>query len=253
MILNINKPLGITSFDVIRKLKRLYQGQKIGHAGTLDPLAEGVLICLVGKEFTKRQSEFMGSEKDYEFEVLFGFSTDSFDILGLVENVVGYDVNLVETNINKALENFKGEVDQKAPKFSALKVSGKPLYRAVLSKTFDSETLPIRKVNIKDIKMLSSEVILKKDLKDKILDLLSLIKSGFRQTDIYSKWDEVFGQLDQEQYLLARFKATVSKGTYIRAIADDLGQILGVGACTLTIKRTRVGDFKVEEATLLEL
>src|SRR3989338_8916844 len=91
-VLVVNKPLGVTSFDVIRDLKKRFPGEKIGHAGTLDPLADGVLICLIGKDSTKRQSEFMDCDKDYVFDVLFGFETDTYDILGLVNGFKDYEV-----------------------------------------------------------------------------------------------------------------------------------------------------------------
>src|SRR3989344_2680302 len=111
-VLVVNKPLGVTSFDVIRDLKKKFPGEKIGHAGTLDPLASGVLICLVGSDATKRQSEFMECDKEYIFDVLFGFETDTYDILGLVKGFCDYDSASLEAPLRKLILGFKGDLDQ---------------------------------------------------------------------------------------------------------------------------------------------
>src|SRR3990167_4334061 len=143
MILNINKPLGITSYDVIRELKKKYPREKIGHAGTLDPLAQGVLICLVGALFTRRQSEFMGQDKEYVFDVLFGFNTDTYDILGLPQ-FKEYDLEKVKSMLPEALKKYQGEIDQKVPSFSAVKMGGQTLYRSTLSGEVKEN--PVKKV-----------------------------------------------------------------------------------------------------------
>lgn len=246
MILNRYKPLGITSYDVIRQLKKKYPGQKIGHAGTLDPLAEGVLICLVGKDATQRQSEFMNVTKEYEFDVLFGFETDTYDILGIVKNYLKYEVDEVLGSVPQHL--FAGEINQPVPPFSAVKIKGKPLYRWYLDGKINEVDIPIKTVNIEAIEIIGSRTITKDDLRSEIFLLLDKVRSGFRQSIVNDKWTEIFNSNINESFLVVRIKAVVSKGTYVRAIAHDLGQKLGVGACTLTIKRTKVGDFKIENS-----
>lgn len=246
MILNINKPLGITSYDVIRKLKKQYPGQKIGHAGTLDPLAEGVLICLVGKESTQKQSEVMGSDKDYEFNVLFGFETDTYDILGLILNDSEYTTAEVSERLPNVLKG--GIIRQPVPPFSAVKVKGKPLYRWYLDGKIDQVEVPVKDVEILSLKIQGLDIIPKSELKERIMKLLDMVTTGFRKDKVRDVWEDRLHAIKQDEFLVARLSATVSKGAYVRAIAHDLGQRLGIGACTITIKRTRVGDFSLDEA-----
>lgn len=253
MVLNIYKPLGITSYDVIRQLKKVFPKEKIGHAGTLDPLAEGVLICLTGKD-TRRQAEFMTGDKTYEFEVLFGFETDTFDILGKVQSVFPYSAKDIESKIPNVINNFVGEIEQTVPLFSAIKVQGTPLYRATLSGNAPQH-IEKRKVTVNSLKIQSSEIITKQQAHEKIINLIDKVKKGFRQHEIKEIWNETFlniNQNSQENYLTVKFLADVSKGTYVRSLAYDMGKLLGTGACTTVIIRTRVADQQIADSVTIE-
>lgn len=246
MVLNINKPLGITSYDVIRGLKKQYPGEKIGHAGTLDPLAEGILICLVGQQDTKRQSEFMGSAKEYEYDVLFGFETDTYDILGLIQDIKEYDPKEIGPQIEANLQI--GKIKQKLPPFSASKVRGKPLYRWYLDGRINEVEIPVNSIEVISHQLISTKIISKSELQEKIFRLVNLVDSRFRKDQVLKSWEEKFENCEQENFLIATVKAKVSKGAYVRGLAHDLGVKLKTGACTLNIKRTKVGDFKIEDA-----
>lgn len=246
MILNINKPLGLTSYDVIRSLKKKYPGEKIGHAGTLDPLAEGVLICLVGKDSTKRQNEFMGVNKEYEYEMLFGFDTDTYDILGKVKDYKGYKTEVI---MQAALENLSsGKISQKLPPFSASKIKGKPLYRWYLDGRINEVEIPVKDIEVVEHEVLSSRIVSKSDLKLEIQNLVNKVDSRFRKMQVLESWNGAFDKTQQKEFLLVRAKALVSKGAYIRALAHDLGEKIGIPAATLTIKRTKVGGVKIENS-----
>lgn len=246
----VNKSLGITSYDVVRELKRRFPGEKVGHAGTLDPLADGVLICLVGKNATKRQSEFMDCDKDYEFEVLYGFETDTYDVLGLVNDTSSYQPAIVFDKIFGLMNAMVGDIDQPVPPFSAVKVGGRELYRWYLDGKISEIKVPTKSVAIKSIEFLSSTNVTRFELQDRIHNLLAKVKSGFRQKIVLEKWDEVLSKKRQSYFLIIKYKATVSKGTYVRAIAHKLGQDMKIGACTLTIRRTRVGKYKLDDKAL---
>jgi tRNA pseudouridine55 synthase len=248
MILNINKPIGLTSYDIIRKLKIKYPKQKIGHAGTLDPLAQGVLICLIGGESTRRQSEFMGKDKEYVFDVLFGFSTDTYDILGLPK-FTPYNLDEIKNALPTLLEKYKGEIDQEVPSFSAVKVEGQTLYRSTLSG--DIKENPIRKITIHNIEILETYIVEKESLHKSILSLLEQVRKGFRQPKIIESWNNLFEEIKQDKFLIVKIKSTVSKGTYVRAIANDLGKDFGCGACTTVITRTKSGEFSIEDSVNL--
>src|SRR3990167_1211172 len=252
-VLVVNKPLGVTSFDVIRDLKKRFPGEKIGHAGTLDPLANGVLICLIGKDATKRQSEFMDCDKDYVFDVLFGFETDTYDILGLVKGFKDYECIGIKSQLLDLVPRLRGDLDQPVPPFSAVKVNRRELYRWYLDGKINEVKIPVKQIHIDSIGIQSIEIISKVDLHAKINALLETVKAGFRQKQVLGNWQKTFESSKQDTFVIAKIKATVSKGTYVRAIAYKLGKDLGISACTLTIKRTRVGKYTLEDEKALPI
>ncbi len=242
-VLPVNKPVGITSYDVIRELKKQYPGQKIGHAGTLDPLADGILICLIGKNATQRQFEFMNVSKDYVFSTLFGVGTDTYDVLGLINNTNEYNPKDILEKIPESLKKYSGVINQPVPPFSAVKIQGKPLYRWYLDGKISEVEIPIKEVEVESLKVVNYKIISREHLKEKIIDTIEKVKAGFRQKEVLAKWDEFFINSNQNEFGVLTLSASVSKGTYVRAIANALGEDLGVNACTITITRTRVGDF----------
>lgn len=199
----VDKPAGFTSFDVIRKLRRITGVKKMGHAGTLDPLATGLLIICTGKK-TKEIDQYQAQTKEYEAEIRFGGTTPSYDAEFPPENVKDCS-HLTQQMIAEAIPAFTGEIDQMPPVFSALKVEGQAAYKAARKgKTVE---LKSRRVTVHTF------------------DLLS-----FTPPD------------------LAAARIVCSKGTYIRSLAHDLGQRLGTGAYLQSLRRTAIGEFRVENA-----
>jgi len=206
LILNINKPGGWTSFDVIRRIRRMTGFRKIGHGGTLDPMARGVLLICTGKA-TKEFDRLLLLEKVYEGTIELGIQTDTDDIEGRVlgrSPVPAFDSD----TIREALSRFNGEVEQIPPAFSAVKMKGKPLYR--MARKGMAVEPKARKVRI------------------------------FESTIL--KWEKP----------LLDFRIRCGKGTYIRALARDMGQVLGTGGTLKALTRTRVGPYTLEEALTLE-
>ena len=205
-VLNVNKPTGITSYDVIRRIKPMTGETKIGHAGTLDPLAQGVLLILLG-EATKVAELLQNLEKEYQAQVRLGVRTDTDDIAGrVIEERPAPAIS--EQQLTDLLQQFVGPIVQVPPVYSALKVGGVPAYD--LARQGRNPRLPARTVLIKQIALLSSAL-------------------------------PVF-----------EFQAVVSKGTYIRALARDIGERLGCGATLQALTRTRIGGFRVENALALD-
>lgn len=201
-VLLIDKPIGWTSFKVVHVVRKLARVKKVGHAGTLDPRATGLLILCTGKK-TKEITKYQETEKTYTGVITLGKSTASMDLeTEVIEEkpVAG----ITEEIILGAKEEFTGEILQTPPMYSALKVGGKTLYNlARKGKTVKREP---RKVTI------SKFEITKFDLPD------------------------------------ISFEITCSKGTYIRVIADDLGRRLGCGGVLSSLRRTRIGDYSVNDA-----
>ena len=205
-VILIDKPLEWTSFDVVKKLKYKLDVKKIGHAGTLDPLATGLLILCTGKK-TKTINSIQAQEKEYEGTLVLGQTTPSFDLE--TEPTEANDIShLTEEDIKQATKAFIGDIEQIPPKFSAVKVNGKRAYlhaRAGKEFTIKSRIVQIKAFDIIDVN--PPEV---------------------------------------------KFRVVCSKGTYIRSLADDLGQALGVGAYLSALRRTRIGDYHIDDAETIE-
>ncbi len=204
--LNIYKPVGMTSHDVVAALRRVTKIKQIGHTGTLDPFAEGVLPICVGK--ATRLIEYLQDDKEYLATVQFGASTNTFDLDGEKTSVSGKKVT--KSQVEEALKAFSGEISQLPPIFSAIKVKGKKLYEYA-RKGEEVEIHP-RKVVIENIEL------------------------------------KVFDEENQQAQILIK----CSKGTYIRSIANDLGQNLGCGGYLVKLIRTQAGSFRVEDSFQLD-
>ena len=205
-VLLINKPLNWTSFDVVRKVRNLVKIKKVGHAGTLDPLATGLLIICTGK-FTKRINEFMAREKEYTGSFTLGATTPTYDLESEPANFKPFD-HLTEDEIKKATSQFTGEIMQVPPAHSAIKQQGKRVYE------------------------------LARQGKEVVLEPRKLLISEFEITDIALP--------------VVSFRVVCSTGTYIRSLAHDFGQALGCGAYLSSLCRTRIGEFKNENAMSME-
>ena len=203
--LNIYKPVGMTSHDVVAVLRRVTKIKQIGHTGTLDPFAEGVLPICIGK--ATRLIEYLQDDKEYLATVQFGASTNTFDLDG--EKTSVSDKKVTKSEVEEGLKAFSGEISQLPPIFSAIKVKGKKLYEYA-RKGEEVEIQP-RKVVIENIEL------------------------------------KVFDENQQAQILIK-----CSKGTYIRSIANDLGQNLGCGGYLVKLVRTQAGSFRVEDSVQLD-
>jgi tRNA pseudouridine55 synthase len=205
-ILLIDKASGISSFGVIRKLRRILGVKKIGHAGTLDPLATGLLVILVGKA-CKQSAEFTGHDKVYEADIALGRSTTTDDAEGelLAEGVVP---DWQQAELLKVLQGFVGEQLQIPPNFSAISVAGKRAYK--MARQGEVFELAARTIRIHKIELLAFESP------------------------------------------MLKIRVGCSKGTYIRALARDIGARLGCPAHLAGLRRTQSGSFKIEEAFSLE-
>lgn len=209
-ILLIDKPTGWTSFDVVnyvRKIVATAEGKKpkntkVGHTGTLDPLATGLLVLLIGKEYTRRAGEFSKLDKTYDVTMKLGEASTTGDDEG-IKTVVS-DTAPSEKAILEALEGFQGETMQVPPAFSAMKVNGQRAYK--LAREGKPVELEARLVTISAITLTS-----------------------------YA-------------YPYVTFTADVSSGTYVRSLVEDVGKVLGTGAYMSDLRRTRIGQFQLDQA-----
>lgn len=208
----IDKPLDWTSFDavnLIRSVIKRYHGirkLKVGHAGTLDPLATGLLIICTGR-MTKQIDNFQAQEKVYTGTLSLGQTTPTFDMESEADAFYPIDGITIEM-MEEARKKFIGEILQRPPKFSAIKINGKRAFD--YARSDEEVTLKERLIHIEDFK------------------------------------------LDYTNFPKIDFKVKCSKGTYIRSLINDFGKALGNGACLISLRRTMIGDFSVENARKLE-
>src|SRR5215213_2187653 len=217
-VLIIDKPSGITSHDVVTRARRILHERRIGHTGTLDPFATGVLVILLGK--ATRLSQFMtGVDKEYEAIIRLGYSTDTGDRTGTpIPGPPSKVRSWTEEEIEAALQSLRGDIDQIPPMYSAKKVEGKKLYE--LARRGESvERKPVR-VCIYDFAAIRPEGQLIKDNLDGTFDFHA--------------------------------RVSCSSGTYVRTLAEDFGKHLYVGAHLAELRRTRVGDFGIDQAITLD-
>jgi len=199
-ILLVDKPIGNTSFSLIAILRKITGVKKIGHAGTLDPFASGVMVILIGKNYTRKSAQFLMQDKEYRTLLRLGISTDSFDCKGTTTSHSDKIPTLEE--VEKSLKYFQGKIDQTPPMFSAKKVKGKKLYE-LARKGITIERTPVA--------------------------------------------IHVTTTLISYQYPLLELHITCSKGTYVRSIGHDIGQLLGCGAHLQELVRLRSGPFHLSD------
>ena len=210
-MLLIYKEKGLSSFAVVQRVRKITGVRKVGHAGTLDPMAEGLLIVLVGKDETKTAQKFSGLDKEYEAVARLGVSTDTGDLEGEVVSEKDCS-SLSDNTIKSALLSLKGEHRWEVPKFSAIKVKGRALYK--YARANEEVDLPKKNMHIYKI------------------ELISITRT---QTHIDIK-----------------YRAEVSSGTYIRTISEKLGKLLSCPATTTYILRTKIGKYDLQDAQKLD-
>ena len=204
----VDKPIGVTSHDVVDYLRKITEVKKIGHAGTLDPLASGLLIMAVGRECTKKIDEFKNLDKEYLATIKLGEISTTYDAEGeiTISNLNNKQPSAKE--VKQTLDSFVGEQVQMPPVFSAKKIKGQQAYK--LARKKQKVELKTKDIVIYDIELLD-----------------------------YS-------------YPNLKVRVKVSPGTYIRSLAHDLGQKLGVGAHLVGLIRTKIGDYNLEQAKNLK-
>jgi len=214
-ILIIDKPAGLTSHDVVARVRRTLKTRRVGHTGTLDPFATGVMVILVGR--ATRLAQFLDKdEKEYEAVIEFGSETDTGDVTGVrsadcgllkeeIADIVG------RTNWDDIFSSFRGEIEQIPPMYSAKKIAGKKLYEHA------------RKGNV--VERESVQLVIK------LLDLL-------QEPAIGDRWIGV--------------RVVCSAGTYIRQLAEDFGRKIGIGAHLTDLRRTKAGRFSLDDAVTLD-
>ena len=268
----INKITGQTPLECINELKKSEPELAylpLTYAGRLDPLAEGVLVILIGEECLKK-NEYLKLSKEYEVEVLFGFATDTYDVMGkvrttpetLFERSSDLRVPLGQTisnsisgsifrhlSFDEALKNilskFTGLIKQFYPPYSSRPVDGKPLFQWAREGKLSEIIIPAHDVLVEDIKIIDQGFISGEKLLNKIKKNILQVNGDFRQKEIIDIWQDTLKNKKEEKFKIIKLKIICGSGVYVRGIAHDIGLALGVPALAFKIVRTRVGKYSI--------
>lgn len=248
-VLNLYKNLGETPRERLERLrsqKPAYEREVLSYAGRLDPMAEGVMLCLVGAA-NKRREEYLDLDKEYVVDVLFGVATDTYDVLGKVINT-GDSEKVSKLALEKALNEFRGSVSQEYPPFSSKPIEGRSLFEWARSGALGALVMPRRQIEVYDIAVESMYKVNEVTLLNFIETSVGKVEGDFRQEEILETWHRHLNPKNARSFKCATLKISCSSGTYVRSIAHGLGLELGVPALALHILRTRVGDYAIEKS-----
>ncbi|MCB9805820.1 hypothetical protein H6775_01510 [Candidatus Nomurabacteria bacterium] len=243
MPIKFYKKLGETSFQCIERFREEnpeYKDQKIAFAGRLDPMAEGEMLFLTGEE-TKRKDDFLGLDKVYETEIIFGMETDSFDLMGITKQINNSKliVDNLEEKVREIIKSKVGKQMQKFPPFSKRHVQGKALFVWASEGRLDEIEIPEHEVEIYSIDILNFSEKSFEEIKENSIERIKNVSGDFRQDKIINNWNSL--DIDNKRlFPTVTLKIFCSTGTYIRQLAHDLGQELGCGAIVFSIKRTEI-------------
>lgn len=245
-VLVMNKQIGETPLECINRFigsHPEYQGVKMTYAGRLDPMAEGVLLVLVG-EMVHRKDELLKLPKTYECVAVLGIETDTYDVLGLPSSCQEEGLGMEFEKVAEELGKFTGTFTQSYPPYSSKTINGKQMHTLAREGGFEGLEIPKQTVTVTSISNIRMASVVIEDLVQEITENINKVTGDFRQEETINKWNGVLSENKDKRVDLVLFTIEVSGGTYIRGIVHELGQRLGIGACIIRLKRTLVGEYK---------
>jgi tRNA pseudouridine55 synthase len=271
VVINVYKKSGQTPLECIGELKKNrpeLSNLPMTYAGRLDPLAEGVLLILVGDECLKKE-DYLNLPKVYEVDILFGFATDTYDLMGkIVEDKTPSEVLFKRSSdegdrsqrqtilnstsdyvsrIQEIFPVFTGKIKQQYPPYSSRPVNGKPLFMWAREGRLDEIEIPTHDVFIEKIEIIKQKEITGKNLYEKIKKDIARVKGDFRQEEIIALWENELKDKYQEKYPVIRLRVNCGSGAYMRSLAHEIGQMIEVQSFALNIVRTKAGVYTIQK------
>ncbi len=247
-LINVFKAPCITPYQTIIKLKTKYhlkRSLKIGYAGRLDPLASGVLLLMIGNE-CKNRNFHQAHIKEYNFNLILGIETDSLDPLGLIKRI---DHKIDKRSLTKLdLTKFLGVNDQKYPLYSSYHIDGVPMYKLARNKLIQNDSRPVKEIDIHDIKINKMSSLSFNEYSTKVIERIRKINGHFRQRSVIESWDKALIKYKDRSLNIINITTTVSTGTYIRTLCEDIALELDTVGIADNIIRKRVGEYKIEDS-----
>ena len=242
-LIKLYKAVGETPLECIARFKAErpeYKETKMTYLGRLDTMAEGLLLVLAGN--TKEKEKYLALDKTYEFEVLWGFATDTHDVLGII-NSEGETPQKLEQKMAGLVKKVLKKSTQTYPVFSS-KVFGKDFLRA-RDANVEAIEIPEKSIKIFSFRHIHTRTLTGREMLAEIEERVAKIGGDFRQDEVIKSWRNALITKPNEFFLISKFHADVSSGTYIRVLAHEMGKLLGTSALAWSIKRTRVGEYKI--------
>lgn len=250
-ILTLYKKLGETPLECLTRFRKdnpAFAEMKMTYAGRLDPMAEGLLLVLAGSIQESKKKELLSYDKTYEFEVLWGFETDTYDTLGMVTKVGSEPLRKFDTKLPKLLSEIQNKKTQEYPPYSSRTVDGKSLFEYARAGTIKEIDIPTRQIKIFTLEHIHTREVSQKEILKTIEERVAHVHGDFRQQEILGSWKHSINQ--KETALVSLLRASVSSGTYIRSLTHAMGEKLECGAIAYSIKRTRVGPYTLDDVTI---
>ncbi len=225
------KNIGETPLECLERIRLEYGKPKeipMTYAGRLDPIAQGLLILLVGED-CKQKEKYLKMDKEYEVEVLFGVSTDTYDTLGVIEKIDKHSFDLPN------FEKYRGKFVQEYPKYSSKILAMKEI----------PEEMPTKEVEIFDIEQIGSKALSGQKITDTILENIKKVNGDFRQKEIITLWHDFALKNTVIKFIIVKLKVSCSSGTYMRSLAHRIGIDAGIPSLAYSIKRTRINGYKI--------
>jgi tRNA pseudouridine55 synthase len=233
------KNIGETPLECLERV-RLEYGKApevpMTYAGRLDPMAEGLLIILVGED-CKNKEKYLKMDKEYEVEILFGVSTDTYDTLGLIEKVDKVDFDSID------FQKYKGKFTQEYPRYSSKIIAMKQSLEKEGRNLPDE--MPTKEVEIFAIEQIGSSALSGQKIAQNVIENIKNVTGEFRQKEIVDKWQKFALENDKTRFIILKIKVSCSSGTYMRSLANRIGIDAGIPALALSIKRTRINGYKI--------
>ncbi len=248
-VFNLYKEQGETPRERLERLRTQRpetEGEVLSYAGRLDPMAEGVLLCLAGSA-NKMRDAYLDMSKEYTLDILFGFATDTYDVLGRVMHT-GDPANISRAEVQKALNEFRGTTSQEYPPYSSKTVDGKSLFEWARTSSLGTLILPRRTVTIHHIDIENLYQIKEPMLLTYIENAVGKVQGDFRQEEILRTWRRTLIAQGTRKFPCVTVKISCTSGTYARSIANGVGEMLDCPALALHILRTKVGEYAVEKS-----
>jgi tRNA pseudouridine55 synthase len=240
----VNKHQGETPLEALERLraeKAISKDVPMTYAGRLDPMAEGLLLILVGEE-CKKKEQYLGLDKEYEVEVLLGVGSDTGDVLGKLKGKIQKaKVKVEKKKVEEVLKSLIGKRKEKYPAFSSRPVKGKPLFVHTREGNGDIE-MPEKEIEIYSIELFDVREKSGDDLVKEAIERISKVKGDFRQKEIVDSWKAL--KIPQT-FIIVKLKVRSSSGAYMRTLAERIGEKLDQPAVAWSIKRSKMGDYSL--------